>query len=612
MEALVGKRIRPLTALARDLAEPEPDRNSASQDGMRALNQVLGSVRKYKRLVVLITTVGTLLVAAVSLYMPRTYLASAQLAIDIRQSGAADARGGASPTLSATAEEAIIDTHVTVLLSDAFLRRVLPAISTSTDAANDRPAEIGTWSDQLRELSGGWFGMFKKSTSVEGAALAALKRSLRVAQERRSRIISVTAVHRDPQQAAAIANAVAESYVREIMRQLQVDVETALNSLSTLTSKVQADLVTTQEQLTGSRDQAPSSRELMESRATTLAQQLEMLLRRQQELTVQSLIVDPNVSLLATASPPERPSSLHPLLVIPPSVIVFALLGCFVAVVLNRFDRTLHTETDATEALHVPCLGVVPSLTSEQSKHPKFMLRQPASDYAKAIRSVLVSLLTSSAGAPPSPRILLISSSVAGEGKTTLAWSVSLHAARLGLRTLLLDAGQAPIRRDDESGSLFRSLTLGRSASEMIKPIQDLGIDYLPAGLSDHNRLRLLAAPSFSPHLRQTAETYDLVVIDGPSLDDAPEAALLAGCADHVLFVVRSASTQRELAQAALMQFARADNLNTTHFTRFSSVLMRADRSRPSWFGRRADRVSRQNAGKRTPEYSNQPSERPT
>lgn len=610
MEALVGKRIRPLTALARDLAEPEPDRNSASQDGMRALNQVMDSVRKYRRLVVLITAAGTLLVAAVSLYMPRTYLASAQLAVDIRQSGVTDGRGGASPTLSATAEEAIIDTHVTVLLSDAFLRRVLPTITTSTDVPSDPPT--GTWSDQLKELTGGWFSMIKKSTSAEGAALAALKRSLRVGQERRSRIIAVTAVHRDPHQAAVIANAVAESYVREVTRQLQGDVEATLNSLSTLASKVQADLVATQEKLTGSRDQAPSSRELLESRATTLAQQLEMLLRRQQEMTVQSLIVDPNVSLLATASPPERPSSLHPLLVIPPSVIVFALLGCLIAVVMNRFDRTLQTETEAADALHVPCLGVVPSLTSEQSKHPQFMLRQPASDYAKSIRSVLVSLLTSGTGAPPSPRIVLISSSVAGEGKTTLAWSVCLHAARLGLRTLLLDAGQAPIRRDDESGSLFRSLTLSRSASDMIKPIQDLGIDYLPAGLSDNNRLRMLAAPSFSPHLRQTAENYDLVVVDGPSLSDAPEAALLAGCADQVLFVVRSGSTHREFAQAALLQFARADNLNATQITRFSSVLMRADRSRPSWFGRRAERRARPDAGSRAAKYVNQPSGRPT
>jgi succinoglycan biosynthesis transport protein ExoP len=592
MDALVGKRIRPLTALSQDHAENEAARPSVPDDGMHALNQVIDSVRKHGRLVVTITAVGTLLVAVLGFLMPPSYMATAQLAVDVRH--AADARGAPgvlAPT--ASAEEAIIDTHVTVLLSDAYLRSLLPVLGTLDDA---RTRETHTWTQQLRTLAGNaWSAMlFKKNVSSEGAALAALKSNLRAGQERRSRIIAVTAVNRDPQRAAEIANTVAHTYVDEVTRQKQGDVEQTLKSLSTLSSRIQQDLATAQEELKASRPaQTGPSRDTLESRATTLAQQFETLLRRRQELSLQSLIVDPDVSLLAAAAPPERPSSLHPLLLVPPAAIVFALLGCVLAVVLNRFDRTLHTEAEAAEALRVPCAGSVPSIPSEPSRQPQYVLDHPASECAKAIRSIMASVLAFGPGVGRPQRTILVSSSLAGEGKTTLAWSLGLYAGRIGLRTLLVDAGQVVSRRGDERASLLSSLILDRPLADVVEPIHDLGIDYLPAGLSDGNRLRVLASANVSPLLRQMSEVYDLVVIDGPALAEAPEARLLAGWADQVLFVVRRGTTNRETAQAALQQLARTEHLNAAQTTSFSLVLNCAKPSRTNQLGQGPERLFR-------------------
>jgi Mrp family chromosome partitioning ATPase len=433
---------------------------------------------------------------------------------------------------------------------------------------------------------------FKKQESRDGVALAALKRSLKAGQERRSRIIGVTFTSSDPQRAAEIANTVAQSYVDEVTRQKQSDVEQALNSLSTQSSRIQHDLAKAEEQLKTYRPgQAARSRDTLEWQVTTLAQQYETLLRRRQELTAKGLIVQSDVSLLATASPPERPNSLHPLLIVPPAAIVFALLGCVLAVILNRLDRTLHTEVDATEALHIPCAGLIPSLPPELSKQPQHALGLPASNYARAIRSILVSILASGSTAPRSQRIILVTSSIGGEGKTTLAWSLGLCAARLGLRTLLLDAGQFVQRRGDDSANLLSLLSHDRSLADAVEPIQDLGIDYLPAGLSDGNRLQVLASAKISALLRQMSDAYDLVVIDGPSLLEAPEARLLATWSDHVLLAVHCGTTNRETAQATLHQLARTEHLNSAQTTRFSSVLTRADLSQHHQFGRRAERL---------------------
>ena len=570
MEALVGKRIRSLTVLSPDLAESGSDRSAAPDDGVHTLKRVLDSIRKYKRLVRTVIVVGTLLVAALSLLIPATYLATAQLAVDVRQSGATDAVGP-SGAASAAAEESIIDTHVTVLLSDAYLRRLLPTFSELENAKHS--AGTGTWLQELRTLAGGaWSaakGLIRKREPEDVAALSALKRSLKAGQERRSRIISVTFADSDPQRAADTANTVAQSYVDEVARQKQNSVELALDALAAQSSRIQHDLAKAEGELKSYRlgDTSPP-REALEWRVTTLAQQFEMLLRRRQELTASALMIQPDVSILALASPPNYPASLHPLLIVPPAAIVFALLACVLAVVLSRFDRTLYTETDATEALRIPCVGLAPAILPELGKQLQYLIAQPASDYARAIRSVLVSILASGPTGSRSQHIVLVTSSIEGEGKTTLAWSLGLSAARLGRRALLLDFGQFTRRPTDESASLLGVLTNDRPLAEAVQHFSDFGMDYLPAGLSDGNRFRILANPKLSSLFRQLSDAYDFVIIDGPSLLESPEARLLAGWADHVLLAIRWGSTSREMAQTTLHQFARLEHLDAAQDTR--------------------------------------------
>ncbi|MGM5022679.1 AAA family ATPase [Tardiphaga sp. 367_B4_N1_1] len=610
MEALVGRRIRPLQALSPDMAEDEfgrrlTEQSLASNDGLHSLNRVLDSVRKYRRLVVRTIVVGALLAGVAGFLMSPSYIATAQLAVDVRQSGAADAlnAGGASAAPTPAAEESTIDTHVTVLLSDAYLRRLLPTLRALEDARHGAETGSRTWMQSLRTLfRRTWSAtkellLGKNHEPDDGSALAALKRSLRVGQERRSRIIAVTSTASDPQRAAEIANTVAQSYVDEVARQKQSDVEYALSSLATQSSKVQRDLVKAEEELKASRLGKPSRDAALEWQVTTLAQQFETLLRRRQELIAKGLTAQSDVGLLATATPPERPTSLHPLLMVPPAAIIFALLACVLAVILNHFDRTLHTEADATEALRIPCAGLIPAIPLESGKQPHYVLEQPASLYARAIRSILVSILATDPATPRSQRVVLVSSSIGGEGKTTLAWSLGLYAARLGWRTLLLDFGQFARRPGSESANLLSVLAYGRPLADAIEHIHESGIDYLPATSLGGHRLRILADPKIPSLLRQLSDTYDFVIIDGPSLLEAPEARLLASWADHVLLAIRSGSTDREAAQTALRQLVRTEHLNPAQNTRFSSVFTRVESPQQDQFGERTQQLFKRTWG---------------
>src|SRR5205085_9962976 len=107
-------------------------------------------------------------------------------------------------------------------------------------------------------------------------------------------------------------------------------------------------------------------------------------------------------------------------------------------------------------------------------------------------------------------------SSVGGEGKSTLAWSLGFYAARLGWRTLLLDFGQVRRRPGDKNADLLSVMAYGRPLADAVQHNQESGIDYLPAVSTDGSQLLLLANSKVAPLLRQLSDVYDFVIIEGP------------------------------------------------------------------------------------------------
>jgi len=128
-------------------------------------------------------------------------------------------------------------------------------------------------------------------------------------------------------------------------------------------------------------------------------------------------------------------------------------------------------------------------------------------------------------------------------------------------------------RPGDDTSDLFRVLAHDQPPAHAIQHIQELGIDYLPAGFSDGNRLWMLASPKVSSLLEQLRDAYDFVVIDAPALHEAPEVGLLVRWTDHVLLAVRAGRTNQDMAQATLHLLARTEHSNVEG--KFWSVLVR-------------------------------------
>ncbi|MCP3369523.1 hypothetical protein [Bradyrhizobium cajani] len=560
MEAFTGKRILPVTVLsqARSKADDNPP-----DDAVAAFKHVLESIRRYRRFIMKMIGAGALLAVLGSLFMSPSYLATAQLVVNARggPDGAGTPGNSAAPT--GGSDDPTIDTHVTVMLSDAYLRRLLPAVRSLDNATRAKATDslLGTTWSKIKALL-----PFRKAQPRDGAALAALKGRLKISQERRSRVISVIASDANPQRAADVANLIARSYADELVRQKHAMELQALDAIAAQSAIVQHDLTKAKEEWDASHaGQTTSSQSAaaLQWKITTLAQQYETLLRKRQELTTKGIVAEPDVTVIADASPPELPSSLNPFLLVPPITIVFGLLACLIAVILKRLDRSLHTEAEATDALDIPCVGVIPSIPLELSNFPRRLAEESAVSYNRAVRSTVVSLIAADPVSPRSQHVVLVTSCSHGEGKSAIAWSFGFSAAQLGQRVLFLDFAQVPRRAGGESADLFKLLAHDGAAAKAVQHIPELGIDYISSRLSEGSRLGPLVGPKVDSLFEHFRTNYDLVVINAPSLDDAPEVRLLTSWADHVLLAVRAGSTSRDVVRSALNRFARSSDLDT-------------------------------------------------
>lgn len=304
MEAFAGKRILPVTVLSHGRSkadEPPPD------DAIAAFRHVLDSIRRYKYFIIKMISAGALLAVLGSLFMSPSYLATAQLVVSARSGGATE-NPGAPGNSSATggSDDPTIDTHVTVMSSDAYLRRLLPALRMLDNQAHENGSLLRTaWSKIKGFLS------FRKDQPSDGAALAALKGRLKVSQERRSRVISVIASDPNPQRAADVANLVARSYADELARQTRAVELQALDAIAAQSANVQRELSAAKAEWDADHSgQTLSSQRAaaLEWKITTLAQQYETLIRKRQALTTKGVVAEPDVTVIADASPPIFPA----------------------------------------------------------------------------------------------------------------------------------------------------------------------------------------------------------------------------------------------------------------------------------------------------------------
>jgi Mrp family chromosome partitioning ATPase len=429
-----------------------------------------------------------------------------------------------------------------------------------------------------------------------------LERHLGVTQVGRSRVIAVRYTSTDPDTAKTIANRIAGLYVEDQREQLRAStrselaqLERRLGELKIAVAQSGAAVQNFMQQRGDAAKQASDAREAgqtlqeLEREAVAKGQLYHTLLRRQQQIRDQQETASPDAYVMSLAATPDRPSSPNPFLFIFPSLIVFLIGGSLLAVILEKLDRGLRSEREVSEALGIPCIGLVPlvaNIGTMQRPH-QHLLANPSAAYAEAFRSITATMQLASRTHPT--KVILITSSLPAEGKTTLAVSLSASIALLQQRVLLIDLGlkhpsvQRELNGETEHG-IIGVLLKNLVPAQVIQRVPELGLDYLPASRCFFDPLILFAGDGMRRLLHELRGSYDCIIIDGSPVLGSTETRLIAAMADEILFVVKWGSTRRDIAKNAL-KLLRTIGPATPQLQSVSAVVAQVDLEEHARYG---------------------------
>jgi len=276
-------------------------------------------------------------------------------------------------------------------------------------------------------------------------------------------------------------------------------------------------------------------------------------------------IVDP--ALIPTG--PSRPNKMRNILL---SVLVGLVGGIGLALLREYLDNTVKTPDDIETLARLPSLAVVPALTASNGHHRGRFARllkapdqiskegraelishsMPKSQMSEAFRALRTSLLLSQADHPP--QVILMTSALPREGKTTAAVNLAVTLAQLGDKTLLVDADlrKPGINRAlslvDGKHAGLSSYLAGVSSLDLITvphpAISNLAA--IPTGPIPPNPADLLSSRRLRELIVDLRSRYKFVVIDSPPIMAATDAVILSVLVDGVLLVVRSGETPKE------------------------------------------------------------------
>jgi capsular exopolysaccharide synthesis family protein len=319
------------------------------------------------------------------------------------------------------------------------------------------------------------------------------------------------------------------------------------------------------------------------------------LLTRLKEAGISGGLRASNIRIVDKAEPPKSPVTPRHSLNLALGSFFGLIFGIGLALFQDHLDSSIKSPDDITRYLGLAALGTVPKLQSLSSlrgygsykygygfrlKRPKSAdpavlpgenselasielapHDSPESVVAESYRSVRTSLFLSSNNEPA--RCVVVTSAVAGEGKTATAVNTAIIVAQTGARVVLVDADMRRPRvhkifkRPDTmglSGVLAGTCALDQAVSKT--SISNLSV--LPCGAVPPNPGELILSARFKETLESLKKDYDLVVLDSPPLSNVSDGRILASVSDAAILVVKAFSTSRYIVGRAVQNLAEA------------------------------------------------------
>ncbi|MGH7463754.1 MAG: polysaccharide biosynthesis tyrosine autokinase, partial [Longimicrobiales bacterium] len=261
----------------------------------------------------------------------------------------------------------------------------------------------------------------------------------------------------------------------------------------------------------------------------------------------------PDLRVLDSASPPNRPIDDPRLKMLLLGVAVGLGLGLAAAVLLDMADPRLRYAEQVTRGLGLSVVGAVPNLATAR----RGLLAAPDSSrmVIEALRSVRLGLTHAHGSA--GPLVVTISSPGSGDGKTFITSNLGLTFAGLGMRVLIIDG-------DTRRGDLHRLFGMPRKpgltdylagsleSAELIRETTYEGLSVITSGSRNDRAPELLSSSRMGELIARIKSHYEVILIDSPPLGAGVDPLVLGTMAGSMLLVLRTGNTERAMAQQKL------------------------------------------------------------
>jgi succinoglycan biosynthesis transport protein ExoP len=379
------------------------------------------------------------------------------------------------------------------------------------------------------------------------ATVGRLQRAVEAEQAGDIAVLRITARHRSPTAAAEFAEAVSDAYLEKRLRRAEEAMAAESAVISSRLSELSAEIERLEREIAasegaGRQQEAAASTQRM----NLLSGEQSVQQARLYQLGLAAARTDGDVSVLVPASVPEEPVAPRPVRTGLIGGLVGLLAGLGLAMAREHVTGAVRQISEIEAALAVPVLATVPRMNRRERKRaPVAMLDGAGSHDAEAYRILRTNL--AAAGVGDDLGVLVVTSAVGAEGKSTTAANLAAAFAETGVDTLLVDGDlRRPqlhrlFSRPIEPG-LTSLLTDNPGPEEMSALMEDLRVSshlwVLPAGPKSDRPAQMVVSPQLAPLVAMFRAGY-LVVIDGPPVLPVADVGALTAVADAVLVVVR-------------------------------------------------------------------------
>jgi exopolysaccharide transport family protein len=278
----------------------------------------------------------------------------------------------------------------------------------------------------------------------------------------------------------------------------------------------------------------------------------ESYLSQYNEIAQRSTLQDASARIISPATLPRSPTSRRRMMFYALGGMSGLGVGFLLAFLLEYFRSGVKTGTEIEQSFGRPVVGIIPLVQHRRFRGTLYdrllhrMVDEPLSQFTEAVHAIRISFELSSAN----PKVILITSALPAEGKSTAAMLLAASSASSGKRTVLLDCDMrqrstsAAFRNERQPG-LSELLRGAAELRDIITKDPATRTYMIPAGSIVPNAADLLMSQRMRDLIADLRGEFEYIVMDTPPLLPVVDALALATVADKVLLIVEWGQTPR-------------------------------------------------------------------